>query len=407
VAKLVKVVNRKIGKRPQSLEFLHSDYDARILCRYILVSLKIPDFLQMIKHAYESQGAIEGQRDVVRTATATRIRRRMASDLATGAILPPIVLGAVAKLQQINVSDWDTDSVSELVTSLRSKLSVIDGMQRTTVMRDHEADLTDKSVRVELWLAPSTENLVYRMLVLNTGQIPWNLRRQLEVVHRSLIEEIRASLIGELSIYKADDRKRRTQAGEFQANEILEMYLAFNLRKPHVDKENVLADQFSKLDLIEAVSRPTGLEGFVAAMRVLLALDRLFSRTGDLGRGTSSRYSSGRNIFDKLSACTGFMAAYSQYVFGKVGLDRDADQQASYVKKLKRGTDALVKKYERGSAQQVREFLALDTLEEVSEKRAGALSIGEQERELFLSAFKLLFEESEHLKTMEPCWRSQ
>jgi hypothetical protein len=53
------------------------------------------------------------------------------------------------------------------------------------------------------------------------------------------------------------------------------------------------------------------------------------------------------------------------------------------------------------------EFLALDTLTEVSDKRGGSLSIGEHERELFLSAFKVVFEDGESLRSLEPAWRSQ
>ena len=388
-----------------SLEFLHTDFDQRIRCRYILMSIQVGEFLRLVQAAYESQGAIEGQRDVVRTATATRIRKRMASDLKAGAIIPPIVLGAVAPPSKIAKGDWSTKSVTRLIDSLRTKLSVIDGMQRTTVLLEGKEALAGKHVRVELWLAPSTENLVYRMLILNTGQIPWNLRRQLEVVHRSLIEEIRDNLKGELQIYKADDRSRRTVAGEFQGNDVVEMYLAFNLRKPHVDKETVLADQFSKLDLIEAVSRPAGLKDFVDAMRVLVELDRMFAKATD--KQTGDKFRSGRNVFDKVSACAGFMAAYSQFVTGKVGLDRDDTEQQQQSKKLKKNCEALIKKHERDTSDEIHEFLALDTLEEVSQKRGTSLSIGEQERELFLTAFKLLFEEGANLNNMEPCWRSQ
>lgn len=395
----------KKKKLKSALEFLHTDLDQRIQCRYVLVTMEVGEFLRLVGPAYRAQGSIEGQRDVVRTATATRIRRRMAEDLQRGAIIPPIVLGTTTRAANIGRSDWDTPSLRKYVDSLRT-ISVIDGMQRTTVLMEHEAQLAKKRLRVELWLAPRTENLVYRMLVLNTGQIPWNLRRQLEVVHQSLIEEIREELHGELSIYKADDRKRRTTAGEFQGNDVVEMYLAFNLRKPHVDKESVLADQFSKLDLIEAVSQPKGFDLFISAMRTLLSLDKQFARARDQA-SDGAKYPSGRHIFDKVSACAGFMAAYAQFVLGKVGMDRNAQAVGVHLKALTSNCEAVAAKLEKLNDNGVCEFLALDTLREVSEKRAGALSIGEAERELFLAGFKLLFEEGENLKSMEPCWRSQ
>ena len=214
VAKTTTTKTKKQQKQKpvSTIEFLHSAFDDRILCRYILMTIQVGEFLRLVKPAYESQGSIEGQRDVVRTATATRIRKRMAEDLERGAIIPPIVLGATTPKATIDRKNWDTTSLRALIRKL-TKLSVIDGMQRTTVLLDHEKALATNSLRLELWLAPSTENLVYRMLILNTGQIPWNLRRQLEVVHQSLIEEIRDHLKGELSIYKADDKQRRTSPG--------------------------------------------------------------------------------------------------------------------------------------------------------------------------------------------------
>jgi len=207
------------NKQASTIKFLHTDLDERIRCRYILMTMEIEEFLRLVRPAYESQGSIEGQRDVVRTATATRIRKRMAEDLQRGAIIPPIVLGTTTKAANIKRSSWSSKSVRTMIAKLR-RLSIIDGMQRTAVLIEHEQLLAKQHVRIELWLAPRTENLVYRMLVLNTGQIPWNLRRQLEVVHQSLIDEIRDGLKGELSIHKADDRKRRTSPGEFQGNDV-------------------------------------------------------------------------------------------------------------------------------------------------------------------------------------------
>lgn len=388
-----------------ALNFLHTGFDERIECRYLLMTMSVGEFLNLVRPAYDAQGLIEGQRDVVRTASATRIRRRMADDLQKGAIIPPIVLGVTADQKRIQCSSWDTKSLRDLLRSLKT-VSIIDGMQRTSVLLDNENALADRELRVELWLAPKTENLVYRMLVLNTGQIPWNLRRQLEVVHHSLIDEIRASLSDVLSIHKADDKRRRTVAGEFQGNDVVEMYLAFNLRKPHVDKESVLADQFSKLDLIEAVSDRRSFELFVRALRDLVALDKQFERAKD-PTPDKAKYSSGRHIFDKVSACAGFMAAYAQYVLGRVGMNRSQQAAEDHLNALQDNCNAVIRRLEQMKDEEIAEFLALATLREVSSKPGGALSIGEAERELFLAAFKLLFEEGRDLNNMEPCWRSQ
>jgi len=67
-------------------------------------------------------------------------------------------------------------------------------------------------------------------------------------------------------------------------------------------------------------------------------------------------------------------------------MDRPSSAQDAHVKTLESNCEAVTEKLESLSDEEVAEFLALDTLREVSEKRAGALSIGEAERELFLAA---------------------
>ncbi|MEQ1891603.1 MAG: hypothetical protein ABL998_03595 [Planctomycetota bacterium] len=387
------------------MEFLLSERDGRIKCRYLLMSMSVSRYLNLVQSAYRDKGGIDGQREVVKTATANRIRSRMAADLRAGAIIPPIVLGAVTSSSQINKSDWEQSSVEKLLRTLGGdEISIIDGMQRTAVLFENREQVVG-DVRVELWLAPSTQQLLYRMLVLNTGQIPWNLRRQLEIVHGSLLEEIKNALNGRVAVYKADDKRRRTKAGEFQSNDVVEMYLAYNLRKPHVDKESVLVDQFSKLDLIDAVSENPDLNDFAEAMGRLIDLDVAFSRARS--SAVDKQFSSGRSIFDKVSACAGFMAAYSQFVRGKIKMDRDASSAKGQLRRLEESCSAVANGLKGMNPTDVQEFLALETLREVSQRKGGALSIGEQERELFMAAFRLLFEEGRVLKSLEPCWRAQ
>ena len=40
-------------------------------------------------------------------------------------------------------------------------------------------DEFESKLRIELWVTSKANNLIYRMLVLNTGQISWTLKKQL------------------------------------------------------------------------------------------------------------------------------------------------------------------------------------------------------------------------------------
>ncbi|RZJ13843.1 MAG: hypothetical protein EON50_08285 [Acidovorax sp.] len=121
---------------------------------------------------------------MLKTTSAIRIRKRMVLDIQQGAVLPPIVLGLV-----LNNEDFKRFSLKSVNNPQRKrmlsmnheeKLSIIDGMQRTTAIFEAFEGKTppiDRDLRIEYWVANDVGSLIYRMLVLNTGQVPWNLRR--------------------------------------------------------------------------------------------------------------------------------------------------------------------------------------------------------------------------------------
>ncbi len=160
-------------------------------------AVTVKEYLALVESAYAKRGGLKHQRDALKTTTARRIRARMVSDAKRGAILPPVVIGVV--VDPLLLSKIPEMSPAETVQYISEKLvdtiSIIDGMQRTTALRDaieEEEDAVGKlPVRIECWIAQSTDSLIYRMLVLNTGQVPWNLSRQLQVVYSPLIDKMK------------------------------------------------------------------------------------------------------------------------------------------------------------------------------------------------------------------------
>ena len=61
---------------------------------------------------------------------------------------------------------------------------------------------------------------MYRMLVLNTGQVPWTIRRQLEVVYGSLLKTIKNS-VPEIEIYAIDDSNTELMGGNIKVKALL------------------------------------------------------------------------------------------------------------------------------------------------------------------------------------------
>ena len=177
--------------------------DSRINCVSVVTTITIRDYIDLVDQAYANRGGIIGQRDALKTTSAIRIRRRMVTDIKQGAVLPPVVLGLVLEAPAFTKISGKSTSIPEIKRILsedhEDRLSIIDGMQRTTAIFEAFEGVTappTRMIRVEFWVADDVGSLIYRMLVLNTGQVPWNLRRQVEVVFRSLVLDLRKNIPG-------------------------------------------------------------------------------------------------------------------------------------------------------------------------------------------------------------------
>ncbi len=224
--------------------------DERTNCWSVLTTISVREYLALVRDAHADRGGLAGQRDTLKTTTAKRIRDRMSSDIRQGAVLPPVVIGALADPKAFdNFPITDASSLNDFLPQDGGEIAIIDGMQRTaSLMEASSIDplVLDKHVRVEFWLAQSVTSMIYRMLVLNTGQVPWTLARQLAIICWSpLLAEIRKN-VGNLDrIFSPDKPGRRVGPAQFGSDALVELYMAFSLRKTTVDTKEALSEEFS------------------------------------------------------------------------------------------------------------------------------------------------------------------
>lgn len=395
--------------------------DTRVQCLSVMTAMMIDDYLNLVKAAYTKRGGLDHQRDALKTTTAKRIRSRMVSDIIAGAVLPPVVLGAVVNSKTMkSLNEYPPKDITERIFEINpNEISIIDGMQRTTAILEAKDSLfmsasKDRPLRVEFWIAESTDSLIYRMLVLNTGQVPWNLTRQLQVVYAPLIEEMK-SKVQFVRILDANASERRTRAGEYAPDNLAELYIAFGLRKTDIDTQETLADEFSRLDMAEALSSHKYRDYFYPAVQMMVDLDCAFSRCDaemetnsneDAGSQTV-KIRKGRGIFDSKPARVGFIVAVATFVLGRLGMRQDDDHEQNNIRllQIRENLDALVKRLDLLDRNQIEDFLKLDVLSErlYGQKRS---AVGRHERAFFDNAFKVLIDEKFAVPDMEPCWRS-
>lgn len=204
--------------------------------------------------------------------------------------------------------------------------------------------------------------------------------------------------------------ERRTKGGEFSPESLIEAYLAFGLRRTEIDTQESLAEEFSRLDMAEAISTEKYSHYFYPIVQCLVDLDRAFSRLDEPdvdGKGASlgPRFEIGRNIFDSQPARIGFVVACALAILGRLGGDRTESESNSALQAITEGANSLIKRLEALSNEQLREFLGLDVLSErvLGQKRS---AIGRYERSFFETAFKVLVEEKFTIQSLEVCWRA-
>ena len=392
-------------------ELLH---DTRVNCASFMTSMTVQEYIELVNEAYKERGGIAGQREPLKTTSAKRIRKRMVEDLLAGAVLPPLVIGKVIDV----LAGLDADALKAAISDEdKSELSIIDGMQRTTALLEAFAEsedaIKDRFLRVEFWVAEETESLIYRMLVLNTGQVPWNLSRQLQVVYAPLVAEMKEKITFDRVLeIQGPNPERRTKAGQYRPDDLAELFIAFGLRKTDVDTKETLADEFSRLDMAEALSSHLYKEFFYPTVQMMVDLDGAISRLDDQiiqlngDDEADGKKLVGRNVFDSKPARIGFVVAVAIAVMGRIGMEKDKDQHAmeQRIAAIKDGLAQLTDTLGKMDADGMNDFLKLGVLQQrlYGTKRS---AVGRYERAFFEDAFKILIEESSDIPTLETCWR--
>jgi hypothetical protein len=401
-------------KKNKMLKYIDNIKDDRVNCYSVLLTSTIKNYLGFIEAVYAKKGGIEGQRSALKTKSAQRIRKRLIDDLNRGTVIPPIVLGI--KLDEVAFNNFEQDIPKNAITLLDSinteeQVSIIDGMQRTTALL--EAMLLkdfnpERTIRLEMWIAKSTNSLIYRMLVLNSGQIPWNIRRQLEVVFKQLKKELEVNVKG-LELFDGDEQTSRKRAGQFQASQFIELFMLFGTKRISIDIQEELAEEFARLDIIETSGNDGFTEFFFGVSQMLVDLDNAFSNLISNNSGiVLNKFKTGKHIFSSQPARAGFIVAASQEIFGLPGMEYTKDRQTEKYDKLKKGIAdfqiLLLSKIE--NQDELFEIIDLPTLDEQIDLKAS--KVGEFERNYFLKSFKTLFELAKEgsLHSLTPCWRS-
>lgn len=377
-----------------AMEVIDAVEDTRSNCYSILTRMTAREYLDFVRPAYEEQGRIYGQRPPLKTRSAQRVRERMLQDMIQGAVFPPMVLGLLYKdgpIQKMRSNPTEVFKESFKTIDPDRHIGIIDGMQRTTAMMEAIKDpkyIDSSKIRVEFWVSVNYDSLIYRMLILNTGQIPWNLRRQIETIFQNVIKNFQKD-IPKLSLLTTNNNERRKQYGQYQADQFIELFILFGLRKNKASLEEQIAEEFARIDLIDNTSKSAIVEPFKYIVRSLVLLDEIYSKAEyanpefELGR-----FKAGIDIFTSQPARVGFIVACSKHIYGMPGYSKPDHQVKRDLETLTKALDSHIWNIEKLTTHALEALLELPTLDERLKVKSG--KVGEYEREFFTRAFDTL-----------------
>ena len=342
----------------------------------------------------------------MKTRSANMIRKRLVEDLKAGAVIPPIVMGIALDTELKEVTP---ENAIQIINEHISEATVIDGMQRTEALKEAfegNHKISSNSLRIDIWITRDAISLIYRMLVLNTGQTPWDVKRQLEVIHKPLIDECRNRIQG-IVINVKNDNKRRTKAGVYQASSIVELFLAFSSRKELVNTSDKLADDFTRLDVTEMASIPENAHIFYECIKMLylfdVALARYAGNPDDKVDG--DKFYDGMDIFTNMPAKIGFIVALAQLIMGRAGTERSKEIKEAALEKISSKFKKILEKINGLSHDALVDFISIPVLNEAV-RSLSIKKIGNEQRKFFLTGFEAMFKCEDDFQDMNIVWRA-
>lgn len=246
------------------------------------------------------------------------------------------------------------------------------------------------------------------MLILNTGQVPWDLPRQIEAIYRPLLERVNKETGGKLT-FLSKDFQRRSNLGpdEYATEDVAELILIFSARKRELNVKDQVAEDFVRLDLIESTARIDFINYFSESLVLFSELNAaIFDVPADWGDDKDFRRRC--DLLRGFPAKAGFFAALAIHLFDKPGFETDWDSVDVKFKRVKKYLGLITERIRSAStATEKEEVLLLEELEErMSKHKVGTTQVGRFQREFYETAFAELFIDINRIGNFRALWHA-
>jgi hypothetical protein len=226
--------------------------DQRTNTNVLYAQMPIKDYLELVGNEFD-------EFEIQRGREKHKAYNRMKRDIIDGALLPAITLAVKPQkvkeiLSFLRQKEPDYKSIENYL-SQPGQVNILDGLQRTYILKDIEAEITNfapgQKILVEFWLESEIRNLIYRIIVLNAGQKPMSMRHQIDLLFISLEETLEQDIKG-LTIYRNKKKRQRSRSREYALDIIATAYQSFITQDSEVEKQNIVAQKIAEEEFINS-----------------------------------------------------------------------------------------------------------------------------------------------------------
>jgi len=183
---------------------------------------------------------------------------RMEKDIKDGALLPAITLALKPKSVDKILNLLDKDSKDEEICEIlkeSNQVYILDGFQRTYLLNDLKKNgyifKEGQKLLLEFWVEKEPKHLIYRLIVLNSGQKQMTLRHQLELLFMTMQQRLLSEIEG-IELYKEIDETKRYKPRQYSFFHLVTSYYCFQTKNPTTEIDNLIKDRLAAENILYA-----------------------------------------------------------------------------------------------------------------------------------------------------------
>lgn len=226
----------------KSLEIIGFTKDYRTNTNVMYAQVLVNEYFDLIGENYNKF-------QFQRKKEAHKGYKRLKEDLKEGALIPGITLAiepSIAEGLVPIIEKEDRKGLIAKIEDIKDNIYILDGLQRTHKIKellDSKVEFKkDQKLLLEIWVEPNISHLVYRLIVLNSGQKPMSMRHQIELLFTTMRVTL-ANKISGLEVIVENEESKRKNAKQFPFDRLVTAYYSFLMKTPEVDKASIVSEK--------------------------------------------------------------------------------------------------------------------------------------------------------------------